>query len=93
MNKYGIGLIAATLKPFPYIRHRKPSDIALEVLDQKNICDALNVVEKRKISGNMIISDGKDAYLVESTPYAYAHTKLKNYGAITNLSIKLDKRN
>lgn len=82
----------ATLKPFPLIRHREPSNIALEILDQKNIIDALDVVKRRKISGNMIISDGENAYLVERTPYAYAQTKLKNYGAIVNLSIKLDKR-
>ena len=55
--------------------------------------DALNIIKKAHISGNMILSDGNIAYIVESTPYEYADTRIKSQGVITNLSVKLNKKN
>ncbi|MFA6524084.1 MAG: carcinine hydrolase/isopenicillin-N N-acyltransferase family protein [Candidatus Paceibacterota bacterium] len=93
LNEYGIGLIEATLQPYPRIRYKTPSQIARRVLDQSNINDAIKIIENNKISANIIISDGKVAFIVEKTPYEFALIKIKTEGAITNLSLKLNHKN
>jgi hypothetical protein len=93
MNEYGLGIIEATLEPFPRIKHKTPSQIARKILNERSIENALKIIKDSAISANMILSDGTVAYLVEKTPYAFATTKIKEQGVITNLSIKLDKRN
>jgi hypothetical protein len=93
INEYGIGLIEATLRPFPYIKHQTSSQIARKILDLNNLKDILKVVKESSVSGNMIISDGKDSFIVEKTPHQFATTKIREQGVITNLSVKIDKRN
>jgi len=93
INEHGLGLIEATLQPYPRIKHKTPSQIARKILDQNNIKDALKIIETSNISANMIVSDGKDSFIVEKTPYEFATTKIKNEGVITNLSVKLNKKN
>jgi len=93
INEYGIGLISATLQPFPKVKYKTSSQIARRILDQDNIKDALRVVERNKISANMIISDGSSSYIVERTPHEFAATKVRAQGVATNLSIKLSKQN
>lgn len=93
INEYGIGFIEATLQPFPRTRHKTPSQIARKVLDQKKIEDALKIIEKSNTSCNIIISDDKNSFIVEKTPYEFATTRVRTEGVITNLSIKLNKHN
>ncbi|MFZ3015898.1 MAG: carcinine hydrolase/isopenicillin-N N-acyltransferase family protein [Minisyncoccia bacterium] len=93
LNEYGIGLIEATLKPYPLIRYPDSSKIARHILDQKNIKDAIEIIKNSKSSVNNIISDGKVAFIIEKTPYDFAFTKVINSGVITNLSIKLSEKN
>jgi len=93
LNEYGIGFVEATLQPFPRIRFRSISQIARRILDQNNLPDAIGIIRRSKTSCNVIISDEKDAYIVEKTPFEFAATKLKTQGVITNLSIKLNRKN
>ncbi len=93
LNEHGIGLIEATLQPFPRTKHRTISQLARRVLDQDNIHDAIDVIKNNKTSCNAIISDGDKAFIVEKTPYEFATTQLRGQGVITNLSIKLNKKN
>ena len=93
LNEYGIGIIEATLQPYPRIRYKTPSQIARKILDQNNLKDALNIIKKSKISANIIISDGRNSFIVEKTPYEFATTKVREQGIITNLSVKLNKKN
>ncbi|MFA6586229.1 MAG: carcinine hydrolase/isopenicillin-N N-acyltransferase family protein [Candidatus Paceibacterota bacterium] len=93
INEYGIGIIEATLQPYPRIKHQTPSPIARKILDQNNILTILEIIKKSKVSANMIISDGKSSFLVEKTPYQFAVTKVRTEGVLTNLSVKLNKKN
>lgn len=93
INEYGIGIVEATLQPFPRVRYKTPSQIARKILDQNNIKDVLRIIEKSNISANMIVSDGVNSFIVEKTPYEFASNKVKDQGVITNLSIKLNKKN
>jgi len=93
INEYGIGLIEATLQPFPKIKYKIPSQIARKILDQNNLKDALNVIKNNKISANIIISDWNNSLIVERTPYEFAFTKVREQWIITNLSIKLNSKN
>ena len=93
INEFGVGLIEATLQPYPKVKCKSPSQIARRILDQNNIKDALRIVEKSNVSANMIIADSDSAYVVEKTPYEFYATKVRTQGAITNLSIKLNKEN
>jgi|GEM_PF-1356058 len=93
LNEYGLGFVSATLQPFPRVRHKTSSQIARRILDQKDLAGALAVIKNNKISANIILSDGHAAYLVERTPYQFAATQVKDSGVLTNLSVKLDKRN
>ena len=92
LNEYGIGFVEATLKPHSDKRYLQPSSIGRKILNQTNLNDALNVISKYKISGNIIISDSKNAIIAERTPSEFAFTKIRDQGIITNHSIKLDKR-
>jgi hypothetical protein len=93
INEYGIGLVSATLQPYPRIKYRTSSQIARRILDQDNIKDALKIIANNKISANIIIADSHNAYLAERTPYAFAATKIRQDGIMTNLSIKLNRQN
>ena len=93
INEYGIGVVEATLQPFPRVRHKTPSQIMRNMLNEHDIKGALEIIRKSNISANIILSDGVAAYIVEKTPYEFAATKLKDQGVITNLSVKLNKKN
>lgn len=93
LNEHGIGFVEATLQPFPRTRFRTISQLARRVLDQKNLEDAMAIVKSSRTSCNMIISDGKRAFILEKTPCEFAATGLKEQGVATNLSMKLDRRN
>jgi hypothetical protein len=93
LNEFGVGLIEATLQPYPRIKYRTMSQIARRVLDQTNINDAIKIIKNNKISVNLIIADSKKAYILEKTPNEFALTNIKTSGVITNLSLKLNPRN
>jgi len=93
INEHGIGIIGATLQPFPRVRYRTCSQIARRILDRDNLNDAIKIIKSNKISANIILSDGANAYIVERTPYEFATTKVRDSGVVTNLSIKLNKQN
>jgi hypothetical protein len=93
MNGHGIGFVEAMLQPFPRVRHRTISQLARRILDQNSLEQAISVVKRNKTSCNLIISDAKRAFIVERTPCEFAATRLKDGGVLTNLSIKLDRRN
>jgi hypothetical protein len=93
LNEYGIGIIEATLKPYPLIKYPDSSKDARKVLNQKNIEDAIEVIKNSKSSVNNIISDGNVAFIIEKTPYDFAITKVKDHGVIANLSVRLSVKN
>ncbi|HNX11223.1 MAG TPA: carcinine hydrolase/isopenicillin-N N-acyltransferase family protein [bacterium] len=93
INEHGIGLIEATLQPYPRVRHLMPSQIARKILDQDNITDILKIIESSRVSANMIVANSSQAFIIEKTPSEFAVTKLRDHSAITNLSVKLNKQN
>lgn len=93
LNEYGIGFVEATLQPYPRTRIRTISHFARKILDQPGIAGAIDAIRKSKTSCNAIISDGKSAYAVEKTPYAFATTRIAGQGVLTNLSVKLNPKN
>lgn len=93
LNEYGVGYIEATLKPYPLIKYPDSSKVARDVLNQKNIKDAIKIIKNSKSSVNIIISDGNKAFIIEKTPYDFATTRINDCGVVTNLSIKLSKEN
>lgn len=93
LNEYGIGMIDATLKPYPLVPYPDSSLYAREVLNQSTIEDAISVIKRNLGSVNTIIADAHRAYVIEKTPYEFAITEIETGGVITNTSIVLDKRN
>lgn len=93
LNEYGLCFIETTLSPHCARKYNTVSRLGRRILNQKNIVDAIDIIKRNKISSNIIISDGKVAFTVERTPSEIAITKLKDYGVITNHSIKLNKLN
>ncbi len=93
LNEYGLGIIEATLKPYPPVKYPDSSTITRRLLDKKDIKEALEVIKKSRCSFNSILSDGKTAFIVEKTPDNFAVTRLKDSGVVTNLSLKLSKKN
>ncbi len=93
LNEHGIGFVEAMLQPFPRTRFRAISQLARTILDQGTLQGAISVLRGNKTSCNAIISDGKRAFAVEKTPRGFAVTRLKEHGILTNLSVKLDRRN
>jgi hypothetical protein len=93
VNSYGIGIIEATLSPYKDIEYIKPSKVAKEALNQNNLKDAIDIIKKSNTSVNIIISDGKETYIIEKTPDEFAKTKIEDSGVITNFGINVDKRN
>jgi len=93
INEYGLGLIEATLKPYPLVKYPDSFKVARQILNQKNIFAAIEIIKKSKSSVNSIISDGQQAFIIEKTPTDFATTKIRDKGVITNLSIKLSKKN
>ena len=93
LNEYGIGIIEATLKPFPLVKYPDSSKIARRVLSQKNILAAIEIIKNSRSSVNNIISDGDQAFIIEKTQTAFAITKIKEQGVIANLSLKLSQKN
>ena len=93
LNEYGLGIIEATLKPYPLVEYQDSSKIARRILNQNNIQDALKIMKNNRGSVNTIISDGKSAFIVEKTPYEFATTKIRDMGVIANLSVKLSRKN
>ena len=93
LNEYGLCFIETTLSPHCTRKYNTVSGLGRRILNQKNIVDAIDIIKRNKISSNIIISDGKVAFTVERTPSEIAITKLRNYGVITNHSIKLNKLN
>ena len=93
LNEYGIGIIEATLKPYPRVKYPDSSKYVRKILNQKNLQDVIEIIKNSKSSVNNIISDGKQAFIVEKTPYDFAITKIKDHGVIANLSVKLSKKN
>lgn len=93
INEYGIWVVFATLKPYPLIKYPDSDTIARDILNQKNIKNAISIIKNSGISVNIIISDNKTSYIIEKTPYEFAMTKVKDNWVITNSSIKLNKKN
>jgi hypothetical protein len=93
LNEFGIGIIEATLKPYPPIKYPDSSLITRRLLNKKSIEEALEVIKKSRCSFNSILSDGQTAFIVEKTPNNFAITRLRDSGVIANLSLKLSKKN
>jgi len=93
LNEYGLGLIDATLKPYPPAKYPNSSKIARRVLNQKKIEDAIAIIKNSCDSANTIISDGTKTFIIEKSLSNFAITRVINDGVITNLSIKLSKKN
>ena len=93
LNEYGIGIIEATLKPYPPVRYPDSSTITRRLLDKKDIKEALEVIKKSRCSFNSVLSDGRTAFIVEKTPSNFAVTRLRDGGVVTNLSLKLSRKN
>jgi hypothetical protein len=93
LNEYGLGLVEATLKPYPLIKYPDSSKTARRILSQRNIKDAIEIIKNSRSSVNSIISDGQNTFIIEKTPSDFAITKIRDHGVITNLSIKLSKKN
>lgn len=93
LNEYGIGIVEATLRPYPPVKYSNSSTITRRLLDQKDIKEALKVIEGSRCSFNSILSDGKTAFIVEKTPDDFAVTRLRDGGVITNISLKLSRKN
>lgn len=93
INDAGIGLIEASLRPATTSNYRSVSQITRSILDTDNLKDAISIIKRVKTSGNIIISDGNNAYIIEKTPCEYAITKLRKHGIITNFGVKLGSQN
>jgi len=93
LNEYGLGLIEATLIPYPLTKCPDSSKIVRRILNQKKIADAIEIMRNSRNSVNTIISDGAKAFIVEKTPNDFAVTRIREAGVITNLSVKLSRRN
>jgi len=93
LNQHGIGFVESSLNPRSSMKYKLVSDIGREILNKDNIDDAIKVIEKENISGNLIISDGSRAYIVERAPDGFSATRIMEQGAITNHSIRLDSGN
>ncbi|MFA5105354.1 MAG: carcinine hydrolase/isopenicillin-N N-acyltransferase family protein [Candidatus Micrarchaeia archaeon] len=93
LNEFGIGFVEATLQPYPRARIRTISHFARNILDQPTLEKAISAIKRRKTSCNVIISDGKNAFAVEKTPYSFAATRIAQKGVLTNLSVKLNPKN
>lgn len=93
LNRHGIGFVEASLEPYGRKHCRTFSSVGRKILNQSDVRDAISVISRHRISGNIILSDGRSAFIIERTPDNMAVTEIGQHGVITNHSIKLDKRN
>lgn len=93
MNEYGISFVESSLWPYGIKKFRHVSYIGRKILKQKTLDGAIGLIQRNKISSNVIVSDGIRAFIIERTPSQFDARILRVGGVITNHSIRLDHRN
>ncbi len=89
INEKGVAIVHAALKNKKNIVAPTMSTINRYLLQSSSAKEAVGIIRKNRLSGNIVVADAEEAYSIEKTPYSISVKKIINECVMANHSERL----